>query len=144
MLKTRNVGDIIRSHADDCKYRIMRQSYGMLHCRLARDGWMQIDRHIVHIHDQHADLVYPARTMIGSGLFTGASWMLETVDRNVAATLEYVNVATRRMCKREDIRGLFVQLDQSGADIAAIYAYRGSVPWNYKDAYRIYPDPIAI
>lgn len=68
-------------------------------------------------------------------------WTLETNSQEVAATANHLSDRARQIMQEEDIHGLYVLLDSSGADYAAIYGFTGTVAYTWKTAIRLYPEP---
>jgi hypothetical protein len=66
-------------------------------------------------------------------------WTHESNSQDVAATLEYLSKEARQLAADESIGALFIALDSSGADYAAIYGITGSVAYTWKTAIRLHP-----
>lgn len=79
---------------------------------------------------------YPSRITVSQ---IPDSWILESDSQDIAATLEHLTPAARAIVEDEAIAALFVSLDSSGADYAAIYGITGSVAYTWKTAIRLHP-----
>lgn len=66
-------------------------------------------------------------------------WHLSTDSQDIDLTLDSLPAEVRRIVEDEQIDGLFIALDSSGADYAAVYGFCGSVPYTWKTAVRLYP-----